>query len=211
MAAHDILRNLIQEKYYRDDTFTLDQAYELAEAPLEEIYPKNKHIRDQIRRLLQKLRDDSFLDFVDRGLYRVVGNRARLRPPMASYRPVEMLSEEIEDSELEETELVEGGVSKITINTYERNPKARAECIEKYGCQCSICGFDYEKHYGQFGKGYIPVHHLVPLSTLTKLYVVNPVTDLIPACANCHAIIHRKRPPFTPDEVKEMLTKSRKA
>ncbi len=162
--------------------------------------------------MLQKLRDDSFLEFVDNdGYYRVVGDSARERPPRTSFRPDGVLPEEIEDSELEGTELVEGGFSKITINTYERNPKARAACIEEHGCWCSVCGFDFEKHYGEYGKGYIHVHHLVPLSTALEQYVVNPKTDLIPVCANCHAIIHRKRTPLTPDEVKEMFTKSRRA
>ena len=207
MTADDILRKLIQEKYYRDDAFTLAQAYELAEAPLKKSYPNNKHIRDKIRQMLQKLRKDSFLKFVDYdGLYRVVGDSARERPPKTSFRPDNMLPEEIENIEFEE-----GACSQITVNTYERNPRARAACIKKHGCRCSICGFDFESRYGEYGKGYIQVHHLVPLSTLTEQYVVDPVKDLIPVCANCHAIIHRKRPPYTPDEVKGMFAKSRSA
>ena len=157
--------------------------------------------------MLQELRNDSFLEFLgNNGFYRVVGNSSRLRAPIATFRPIEMLPGEIEDAEL-----VEGERSQITVNAYERNSKARAACIKEHGCRCSICGFDFESRYGEYGKGYIQVHHLVPLSTLTERYVVDPVKDLIPVCANCHAIIHRKRPPFTPDEVKEMFAKSRSA
>lgn len=56
-----------------------------------------------------------------------------------------------------------------------------------------ICGFDFEKKYGELGKGYIEVHHIKPLSDLNEEVVVNPVTDLICVCSNCHRMLHRFR------------------
>lgn len=49
------------------------------------------------------------------------------------------------------------------------------------------------------------VHHLVPLSDIEKPYRVNPVDDLRPVCPNCHAMVHQRRPPYTPHDVRAML------
>lgn len=87
--------------------------------------------------------------------------------------------------------LYEGVKEKVVINRYERNPRARKECIDYYGYDCSICGLNFEKEYGELGKGFIHVHHIVPLSEIDEEYVVDPVKDLIPVCPNCHAMIHR--------------------
>jgi len=50
--------------------FTLQEVYRF-ENELRRIYPDNKHIREKIRQQLQLLRDKGFLDFVERGLYRL--------------------------------------------------------------------------------------------------------------------------------------------
>lgn len=103
---------------------------------------------------------------------------------------------------------IEGALTTITVNSYERNGKAREQCLEYYGYSCFICGFDFYQRYGYVGKDYIHVHHLKPLSQIRKTYVVDPMEDLRPVCANCHAIIHRRNPPFTPEEVKEFIALS---
>lgn len=100
----------------------------------------------------------------------------------------------------------EGGTTRVYVNAYERNAKARAECIAHYGLACSVCGFDFEKRYGEIGKSFIHVHHLVPLSEVKETYQVNPINDLRPVCANCHAIIHRTNPALTLDQVRQAIT-----
>ena len=105
--------------------------------------------------------------------------------------------------------LFEGAVSKIVVNRYERDKKARTECIEHYGCRCAVCGFDFAKVYGPIGRDKIHVHHLVPLSTIREEYQIDPVRDLRPVCPNCHIIIHCKSDPFTIDEVKEQIWSNR--
>ena len=54
-------------------------------------------------------------------------------------------------------------------------------------------------------KGFIHIHHLIPLSGIKQDYRLNPETDLIPVCPNCHAMLHRRDPPFTPEELKARL------
>ena len=69
-----------------------------------------------------------------------------------------------------------------------------------------ICGFDFELKYGELGKGYIEIHHIKPLSNLTEVVVVNPETDLICVCANCHRMLHRfKNYIVLPEELQQMM------
>jgi 5-methylcytosine-specific restriction enzyme A len=109
--------------------------------------------------------------------------------------------------EVEETqeELFEGAVRRVLVNAYERNPEARKNCIEHHGAVCKACGFDFEKKYGEIGKGFIHVHHLKQISEIGKTYQIDPVNDLVPVCPNCHAIMHKRKPPYTIQEVKSFL------
>ena len=86
----------------------------------------------------------------------------------------------------------EGSTMQVTINKYERNREAREKCIKVNGCYCNICGFNFEEIYGEVGKNFIHVHHLVPLSEIGESYIINPIEDLIPVCPNCHAMLHKK-------------------
>ena len=41
-------------------------------------------------------------------------------------------------------------------------------------------------------------------------YEVDPVRDLRPVCPNCHAVLHRREPPYSLDEVREFLQARRR-
>jgi 5-methylcytosine-specific restriction protein A len=103
--------------------------------------------------------------------------------------------------------LTEGIKRTIIVNSYERNPKARELCIKKYGYVCSVCNINFEDIYGELGKGFIHVHHLIPISKLKKSYQVDPIKDLRPVCPNCHAMLHRKNPPLSIEELKNRIRK----
>ena len=49
------------------------------------------------------------------------------------------------------------------------------------------------------------MHHLTPISTIGKEYELNVDTDLVPVCPNCHYMLHRKNPPYTIEELKEII------
>jgi hypothetical protein len=100
---------------------------------------------------------------------------------------------------------VEGTCRNITVNAYERDPAARDACIAHYGLSCQICNFNFEEGYGELGAGFIHVHHIVPLADIGKEYTVDPITDLIPLCANCHAMIHRRKPALTVEELEQYI------
>ena len=64
---------------------------------------------------------------------------------------------------------------------------------------------DLVKIYGDIAEGFIHVHHLVPLSAIKEDYQLDPVNDLLPVCPNCHAMLHRRKPPFTPEQLKALM------
>ena len=100
---------------------------------------------------------------------------------------------------------IEGNVYSVLVNAYERNLLAREACIQHFGAKCSICNFDFLSVYGSEMDGFIHVHHLKPLSEIGESYKIDPKKDLIPVCPNCHAVIHSRRPAFSPEEVRTML------
>lgn len=99
----------------------------------------------------------------------------------------------------------EGAVRSILSRRYERSPQARRECLEANGYSCAVCGFDFERTYGELGRNFIHVHHVKPLSTLGKAYEIDPRTDLVPICPNCHAMIHRTDPARSVEELKKAI------
>lgn len=99
----------------------------------------------------------------------------------------------------------EGATKQVSVSIYERNPVARAKCIEHYGVRCAVCDFDFESVYGERGRGFIHVHHLIPLTTIGHQYRLDPIKDLRPVCPNCHAIIHRGRTVLTIEALRKQL------
>ncbi len=129
------------------------------------------------------------------GVITYLNNLLGISLPMPSYYSSKAAQENLFPDEIVTTNtFLEGSVSKVLVNIYERDRNARQQCIEYYGVNgfnCQICGFNFERVYGEIGKGFIHVHHLRPLSKIGNEYRVNPITDLIPICPNCHAMIHR--------------------
>jgi 5-methylcytosine-specific restriction protein A len=99
----------------------------------------------------------------------------------------------------------EGAVTRVSVNRFERSSRARELCIKKWGTDCVVCGFRFEQRYGDAGAGFIHVHHLAELSTVGSEYEIRPVDDLRPVCPNCHAMLHKRSPAYTIDELKAML------
>lgn len=95
----------------------------------------------------------------------------------------------------------------VGANRYERDADARRVCLAFHGTACAACGFSFEASYGEIGNGFIHVHHTVPASRLGPGYELDPVTDLVPLCANCHAMVHRGvSTPRTVRELRDILS-----
>jgi 5-methylcytosine-specific restriction protein A len=103
------------------------------------------------------------------------------------------------------TRYQEGQRILVSKYQYERDPRARKACIEEQGTICVVCGFNFGEKYGHIGEGFIHVHHIVPLSERDSEYEIQPERDLKPVCPNCHTMLHRRIPPFTIQELKDLL------
>lgn len=103
----------------------------------------------------------------------------------------------------------EGRILYRAHRSRERNAslvrKAKAAWSRTYGVlECQVCGFDFAKAYGSLGEGYIECHHDVPVSDLRSGSRTH-VRDLAPVCANCHRMLHRKRPWMSVEELSEVV------
>ena len=99
----------------------------------------------------------------------------------------------------------EGGASIQRVTRYERDRRNRAAAIAIWGSHCQACGLDFGGRYGEVAAGFIEVHHTTPVSDLIPGTVVDPAHDLVPLCPNCHAVAHRRNPPFSVEEIRTML------
>ena len=149
----------------------------------------HEHGYEGIPRSVREIKDGGLLDFL--------------------LHPHQMVNEDVYDVDYPEDDdkLYEGALVKVMANKYERNQKARRECVAKKGYQCLVCGRDFEATYGEIGKNFIHVHHLTPISSIGQEYELNVDTDLAPVCPNCHYMLHRKDPPYTIVELKEILAR----
>jgi 5-methylcytosine-specific restriction endonuclease McrA len=127
----------------------------------------------------------------------VPGPSTKRTKPRAVYWAAEELQTEVE--------YVEGTASRVLVNAYERNREAREACLRHYGRSCAACGFSFEANYGESTTGYIHVHHVIPIAQVRREYQLHPINDLRPVCPNCHAVIHRREPPYSIEEIKQML------
>jgi len=99
----------------------------------------------------------------------------------------------------------EGEAVEVKTTKYERNPNNRRLCIDLKGCTCAVCGMEFEKVYGKIGKNFIEVHHAVQVSDMEEGHVVDVTKELFPLCSNCHSMIHRKKPPYTIEELRAIV------
>jgi 5-methylcytosine-specific restriction protein A len=109
-------------------------------------------------------------------------------------------------------EFLEGKSTTALAISRQRSSKARKGCIDHYGTVCQICGFDFEKVYGEIGKGHITVHHIEPLFRATAKQNgevdTDPIKDLLPVCSNCHSMLHSKKETYTIDEIRNSIKKA---
>ncbi len=103
------------------------------------------------------------------------------------------------------SEFVEGAAVQVMVNRYERDRRAREAALRYHGPPSAMCAALIWLS--------ATVISAVALSTfiiwcryrrLNRTIVWIRKTDLIPVCPNCHAMLHRRNPPYTPDELKKL-------
>ncbi|WP_328533125.1 HNH endonuclease [Micromonospora zamorensis] len=112
------------------------------------------------------------------------------------------------DLDVDEASGREGGVVLRAHLRRERDPKLRRKKLadaKRRGVSivCEVCGFDFERVYGDRGRDYIECHHRTPLhvtgETETRL------RDLALICSNCHRMAHRGNPWLTVEALKTLV------
>lgn len=98
----------------------------------------------------------------------------------------------------------EGGKVLVSSYQYERDARARKTCIDHYGFDCHVCGFNFGQEFGEIGLGFIHVHHLTPVSQQDGEHEIDPIEDLRPVCPNCHAMLHKQTPPYSIAELQDI-------
>lgn len=173
--------------------------------------------RPILLKLVQRLSDDlklSFNDLRSQGMTSYLQGKTTVDDELLEYILEEISRETTLEASpdfiTDTSTLPEGAVMQVTINKYERNRNARERCIAAKGYKCCVCGIDFEQVYGAVGKGFIHVHHIVPLASIGKSYRLNPEKDLVPVCPNCHAMLHRtiNGKTLSVDELRNRISKS---
>ena len=100
----------------------------------------------------------------------------------------------------------EGARRTVQHISYERSSKNRAAAIKLHGTKCKVCGFDFNDFYGyDLAVDYIEIHHVKPITEVGG-GLINPETDLVPLCSNCHSMVHKNRDRVMPiDDLREVI------
>lgn len=118
---------------------------------------------------------------------------------------VPRLTEYEEDDE----EFEEGRVLTKLHKIRERSPfvnkKKKAEILKRTGkLECEVCGFNFHRFYGDIGQGVAECHHTKPVSELKKGEKTK-LSELSILCSNCHRIIHKSKPMFSVEQLKDKI------
>lgn len=110
---------------------------------------------------------------------------------------------------VDEFEAPEGALLTREHVSRERNRKLVEQkkqlAMKKHGLiACEVCGFDFAKMYGERGIGFAECHHTTPLSAL-KPGAKTKLEDLSLLCANCHRMVHVRKPWLAVVQLRTML------
>ena len=123
--------------------------------------------------------------------------RTDMRSALRNYMRFVKDKTELNDSELlpeEFSSRTEGGRKVYVSQRRERDTGLRNRAITIHKTSCQACGFNFGQKYGEWGEGFIEVHHLVPLGGKQAIERdTDPEKDLIVLCANCHRMVHRRK------------------
>ncbi|MFC3199880.1 HNH endonuclease [Parapedobacter deserti] len=121
---------------------------------------------------------------------------SNIKATLAQEELVEELKAPIVGDEEEDQYSAPEGRLLYKLHRYrERNrilvDKKKKEYWKKHrSLACELCTFDFEKTYGDVGRGFIECHHRTPLSELTP-DTKTTLNDLMLICSNCHRMVHR--------------------
>lgn len=186
------------------------------EATLDEIYEQiilrgkkkpTDSFKNTIRGIIYRASSDSEYFNESEDLFYSVDGKGKGRWGLRNFTPNKETVDLTEDDES-----FPEGKKKLRLHIFrERNAKVIREAKEKFKrnhdgkVYCEVCDFDYSVKYGTLGEGYIEGHHIIPVSELNENSTTK-VEDIILVCADCHRMLHRRRPWISKDELKQILS-----
>jgi hypothetical protein len=103
-----------------------------------------------------------------------------------------------------DVEVEEGSRHQAEVTFRKRNSTIIEAKKASSDYRCEVCGFKFLEMYGEIGRNYIIAHHLNPIGE-RDTPTITTIGDIALVCANCHAMIHKKNPPYTIEELKGKL------
>lgn len=83
--------------------------------------------------------------------------------------------------------------------------KKRSKVLAEKRClKCEACNFDFFETYGEVGKEFCEIHHLIPLCKCDGV-IETKLSDLAVVCSNCHRILHRSKPMLSLESLRKIL------
>lgn len=126
------------------------------------------------------------------------GTRIDEEATAVAERLMRTYSQDLPAWSLDHIQLLEGEARLSLRRHFSRERELRDRKIQVHrqrhsgALPCEVCRLDFETTYGELGEGYAEVHHTKPLAergAATKTHL----KDLVVLCANCHAMVHRRR------------------
>lgn len=205
----------------------LFRVYEIEESISEELLDKGRKGRNYYYGLKEKinctikkpvLQDDEYLK-IKQGLINIIQGRNisskidiyyENKDDVSVVKEQDTINYEMSSIDLDE-EFEEGNEKLVYHKKRERNKKLINNAKKLFKIKnnrlfCEVCGFDFEKVYGDIGKDFIEAHHNIPISTMEE-YHKTRVEDIIMVCSNCHRMLHRKQPFITKEDLKKKLNR----
>lgn len=103
----------------------------------------------------------------------------------------------------------EGSRHSYFTTRYERDPALRRAVAQRDDYRCQACGIKFEEMYGAIGRGFIEVHHMLPLSSRDEDRITDP-SELVAVCSNCHRMIHRKKNAvYSVEEIRTLIKQNK--
>ena len=119
----------------------------------------------------------------------------------------------VEEGDQGEEEDIVGREGKLLtrMHVYRERDRAFARKVREHykkegkgKLNCAVCGLDPAAIYGPSGDRSIEGHHKVPIEELQPDSETK-VEDVAMVCANCHRVIHSKKPCLSIDEVRQLI------
>jgi len=153
-------------------TFTLNEFFAANEDMFKQTYPNNRFPRQKTCEMLQKLRDDGLLTFLDyTGSY--------------TLRGIDLLEMEKEETKTIDLSREVPGRREYLVETYVRKVKWAKRAREVFGDYClfDACTNTFLR---EDGIPYVEVHHIVPLYRNGE----DSLHNLCVLCAHHHKMAH---------------------